>query len=77
MVTSYYVTLRLVCSEPTNNIPPRLSGRKIDGSLVLDVARKGTAVVLCEVPGFPVPRYRSVPAAILDYAQMFQIESRV
>lgn len=47
-------------AEPTNNIPPRLTGRRIEGSLVLDVARGGTAVILCEVPGFPVPRYRSV-----------------
>lgn len=53
--------------EPTNNIPPRLTGRRIDGSLVLDMTLGATAVVLCEVPGFPVPRYRSVsPASVLQ-----------
>ena len=47
-------------TEPTNNIPPRLAGRKIGGSFMLDVIESHTAMILCEVSGYPVPVFRYV-----------------
>lgn len=44
--------------EPTNNVPPKSSGRKIEGSIVSEVNVEKTAVVPCDVSGYPVPRFR-------------------
>ncbi|XP_060529796.1 cell adhesion molecule Dscam2 isoform X49 [Cylas formicarius] len=49
---------RLVITEPTNNVPPKSSGRKIDGSIVLEIASKKDIVITCEVTGYPVPKFR-------------------
>ncbi|XP_068899410.1 cell adhesion molecule Dscam1 isoform X7 [Tenebrio molitor] len=49
---------RLVITEPTNNVPPKSSGRKIDGSIVIDVPLNQDIVITCEVSGYPIPKFR-------------------
>ncbi|XP_063932336.1 cell adhesion molecule Dscam1 isoform X3 [Zophobas morio] len=49
---------RLVITEPTNNVPPKASGRKIDGSIVFDVPLTQDIIITCEVSGFPIPKFR-------------------
>ncbi|XP_044755484.1 Down syndrome cell adhesion molecule-like protein Dscam2 isoform X16 [Coccinella septempunctata] len=49
---------RLVITEPTNNVPPKASGRKIDGSIVLEVSSTKDIIIMCEVSGYPVPIFR-------------------
>jgi hypothetical protein len=44
--------------EPTNNVPPKSSGRKIDGSIVIDVPLNQDIVITCEVSGYPIPKFR-------------------
>lgn len=44
--------------EPTNNVPPKSSGQKIEGSIVLDVAMGRTGIIPCDVSGYPVPKFR-------------------
>lgn len=57
-----YQTIPLISfefgSEPTNNVPPKASGRKIDGSIVLEVALKKDVVIICDVTAYPVPKFR-------------------
>lgn len=53
------IGLRIIISlEPTNNVPPKASGRKIDGSIILEVSSQKDIIITCEVSGYPVPIFR-------------------
>ncbi|XKL66866.1 hypothetical protein PGB90_010286 [Kerria lacca] len=49
---------RLVVTEPTNNISPRLLGIKITGSIQQDCLYNQTGVVRCDVTAYPVPVFK-------------------
>ncbi|XP_048522441.1 Down syndrome cell adhesion molecule-like protein Dscam2 [Dendroctonus ponderosae] len=49
---------RLVITEPTNNVAPKAAGRKIDGSIVLEMAYLKDIVIPCDVTAYPVPKCR-------------------
>lgn len=51
-------SLITVFVEPTNNVPPKSAGQKIEGSIVLDVAMGHTVIIPCDVSGYPVPKFR-------------------
>ncbi|ENN75865.1 hypothetical protein YQE_07594, partial [Dendroctonus ponderosae] len=44
--------------EPTNNVAPKAAGRKIDGSIVLEMAYLKDIVIPCDVTAYPVPKFR-------------------
>ena len=46
-------------TEPSSNVAPRASGRKIDGSLIALAAKAHTAYLTCDATAFPVPVFRS------------------
>jgi len=46
-------------TEPSSNVSPRASGRKIDGSLIALAAKAHTAYLTCDATAFPVPVFRS------------------
>ncbi|XP_046638885.1 Down syndrome cell adhesion molecule-like protein Dscam2 isoform X24 [Daphnia pulicaria] len=49
---------RLVVTEPSSNVAPRTSGRKIEGSLIAIAALERQAYLTCDATAFPVPVYR-------------------
>ncbi|XP_076390039.1 Down syndrome cell adhesion molecule 1 isoform X16 [Megachile rotundata] len=46
---------RLVITEPTGNVPPRIAGERYDGSKLVDVPRTMMVALDCSAQGFPVP----------------------
>nr|CAI5827598.1 unnamed protein product [Callosobruchus analis] len=46
-------------NEPTNNVPPKSSGRRIDGSILQEVAESKDVMITCDVSGYPVPVFRT------------------
>ncbi|XP_065205888.1 cell adhesion molecule Dscam1 isoform X13 [Planococcus citri] len=49
---------RLVITEPTNKIPPKVPGKKYEGGEIVSVEMKAPAYLLCQVTGFPAPMFR-------------------
>ncbi|XP_039283540.1 Down syndrome cell adhesion molecule-like protein Dscam2 isoform X10 [Nilaparvata lugens] len=49
---------RLVITEPTNNIAPKVPGEKYEGGKILMSRLRSTVFLMCQVSGFPVPMYR-------------------
>ena len=47
--------------EPSSNVAPRTSGRKIEGSLIATAATDRRAYLTCDATAFPVPVYRYLP----------------
>jgi hypothetical protein len=47
--------------EPSSNVAPRTSGRKIEGSLIAIAALLRQAYLTCDATAFPVPVYRYFP----------------
>ena len=45
-------------TEPSSNVAPRTSGRKIDGSLLTSAHLGRRAYVTCDATAFPVPVFR-------------------
>lgn len=54
------VFLLSIYIEPTNNVAPKVAGRRIDGSIVQDVVISKSAIITCEVTGYPVPLFRYI-----------------
>lgn len=44
--------------EPTGKIAPKVPGQKYDGGKIFVYPQNKTAVMTCEIVGFPVPFYR-------------------
>lgn len=44
--------------EPTGKIAPKLPGRKYEGGEIYVYPQNETAVLTCDVVGFPVPFFR-------------------
>jgi hypothetical protein len=51
----------LIPKEPSSNVAPRTSGRKIEGSLIAIAAMQRQAYLTCDATAFPVPVYRYFP----------------
>ncbi|CAH0555674.1 unnamed protein product [Brassicogethes aeneus] len=49
---------KLVVTEPTGNIAPKLPGKKYDGGKIESFAGNSDAILTCDIVGFPVPIYR-------------------
>ncbi|XP_048522536.1 Down syndrome cell adhesion molecule homolog isoform X7 [Dendroctonus ponderosae] len=49
---------RLVITEPTGKIAPKVPGQKYDGGKIYLTALNLTTVLTCEVVGYPVPAFR-------------------
>ncbi|XP_068899405.1 cell adhesion molecule Dscam1 isoform X2 [Tenebrio molitor] len=49
---------RLVITEPTGKIAPKVPGRKYEGGVIFIHPRNKTAFLTCDVVGYPVPLYR-------------------
>lgn len=47
-----------ILTEPTNNIAPKLPGEKYEGGRIVTYHQSSTAYLMCQVVGYPVPRYR-------------------
>ncbi|KAF4517355.1 hypothetical protein B566_EDAN011742 [Ephemera danica] len=54
-----FLVILLLVFKPTTNVAPRIAGRRIEGSHILDVGLGLTAMIVCEVTGFPVPIFRT------------------
>lgn len=48
----------LYVSEPTNNIAPKIPGKKYEGGEIYSVYKGWPAYLLCQVSGFPAPFFR-------------------
>ncbi|XP_076297122.1 Down syndrome cell adhesion molecule 1 isoform X39 [Lasioglossum baleicum] len=46
---------RLVITEPTGNVGPRIAGERYEGGKLIDVRRTMVAALDCSTQGFPVP----------------------
>ncbi|XP_072765895.1 Down syndrome cell adhesion molecule 1 isoform X38 [Anoplolepis gracilipes] len=49
---------RLVITEPTSNVAPRIAGERYEGGKLVDVLKTSTAALDCATQGFPVPLTR-------------------
>ncbi|XP_020284778.1 Down syndrome cell adhesion molecule-like protein Dscam2 isoform X7 [Pseudomyrmex gracilis] len=49
---------RLVITEPTGNVAPRIAGERYEGHKLVDVPKTGMAALDCATQGFPVPLTR-------------------
>ncbi|XP_071567242.1 Down syndrome cell adhesion molecule 1 isoform X32 [Temnothorax nylanderi] len=49
---------RLVITEPTGNVAPRIAGERYEGYKLIDVPKTGMAALDCATQGFPVPLTR-------------------
>ncbi|XP_050461784.1 cell adhesion molecule Dscam2 isoform X27 [Cataglyphis hispanica] len=49
---------RLVITEPTGNVKPRIAGERYEGGKLIDVLKTNTAALDCATQGFPVPLTR-------------------
>lgn len=45
-------------TEPTGNVPPKLSGSKYDGGKIFIFGVNTTVYMNCEIVGYPIPKYR-------------------
>lgn len=44
--------------EPTSNIVPKVPGKKYEGGEIVSSVNGSSIYLLCQVVGYPVPRYR-------------------
>ncbi|XP_025268075.1 Down syndrome cell adhesion molecule-like protein Dscam2 isoform X15 [Camponotus floridanus] len=49
---------RLVITEPTSNVAPRIAGERYEGGKLIDVLKTNMAALDCATQGFPVPLTR-------------------
>lgn len=45
-------------AEPTNNIPPKVPGKKYEGGEIVARLKGSDVYLMCQVIGFPVPFFR-------------------
>lgn len=46
---------RVLFTEPTGNVPPRIAGERYEGGKLVDVPRTMVVALDCSTQGFPVP----------------------
>lgn len=51
----YFLVLEI--PEPTSNVSPKKAGEQFEGWKVLLVSQNNTAWFICQVTGYPVPRF--------------------